>query len=479
MTTLILDWSDWDGAASGWVSLTRVTWRRDPDTYQVPWTRQVRVEGRTVVDVQGMTGEVLAVTWAPDGGGRRTDHVLVPAEGERLAHLLERVDPATLDPLPEDMPSATELVARTEALVARIEGGEFTGADGADGVGVESIADEDGDGVATVRLTSGAVSDLPLPRGPRGDRGERGLQGDRGFKGDRGDVGPAPEVSWSGDRLTVGGQTGPSLTGPQGLKGDQGDQGLKGDKGDRGDRGFKGDRGDTGPANSLAIGTVTGGASAGATITGEAPEQTLSLVLPQGAKGDRGDVGPQGPPGVVSSASAYVIVGPGRPDVPSTTAGAIPSPDTTPVGARYESVDEAGVGARTWRKVAGGKWIATDGDTGARNVVGLKTSHWSTHPGAPWTIRRVGNMVFMSLPATTPANTNKVSVFSDYGALAGFRPSAWTTFVLPAPSGTGTVKYAFSPTSHDAQATASTVFEAVMVWVTAEPWPSTLPGSPT
>ncbi|MFV1838178.1 hypothetical protein VWY15_08155, partial [Phaeobacter sp. Ax3a-5a] len=91
-TTLIFDWSDWEGPASGWVSLTRVTWRRDPDTYQVPWTRQVRVEGRAVVDVQGMAGEVLRVRWAPDGGGSRTDHVLVPAGGEHLAHLLERVD---------------------------------------------------------------------------------------------------------------------------------------------------------------------------------------------------------------------------------------------------------------------------------------------------------------------------------------------------------------------------------------------------
>ena len=224
---------------------------------------------------------------------------------------------------------------------------------------------------------------------------------------------------------------------------------------------------------------MTGGATAGATLTGEAPAQTLSLVLPQGAKGDRGPIGPQGPPGVVSSASSYVLVGPGRPDAPSTTGGVIPSPDTTPVGAEYRSTDGAQVGAFVWMKRPGGKWEVTGGDTGARNVLGLKTSHWSTNLGAPWTVRRVGNMVLMSLPFTTPANTSKVSVFSDYGALAGFRPPAWTTFVFPAPSGTGTVKYAFSPASHDAQATASTVFEAVMSWVTAEPWPSTLPGSPT
>lgn len=121
MTTLILDWSDWGGAASGWVSLVRATWRRDPDTYQVPWARQVRVEDRGVVDVQGMSGEVLAVTWAPDGAGRRTDHVLVPAEGEHLAHLLERVDPTTLDPLPEvDALTAADLLARVQAELDRL-----------------------------------------------------------------------------------------------------------------------------------------------------------------------------------------------------------------------------------------------------------------------------------------------------------------------------------------------------------------------
>lgn len=43
--------------------------------------------------------------------------------------------------------------------------------------------------------------------------------------------------------------------------------------------GPQGDTGATGPANSLSIGTVTTG-TAGATITGTAPTQTLDLVLP-------------------------------------------------------------------------------------------------------------------------------------------------------------------------------------------------------
>lgn len=55
--------------------------------------------------------------------------------------------------------------------------------------------------------------------------------------------------------------------------------------------GDRGPKGDTGPANTLAIGTVTTGAAgsnASATLTGTAPNQTLSLVLPAGQNGSSG-----------------------------------------------------------------------------------------------------------------------------------------------------------------------------------------------
>jgi hypothetical protein len=51
------------------------------------------------------------------------------------------------------------------------------------------------------------------------------------------------------------------------------------------------DKGAVGSPNSLAIGSVTSGATANATITGTAPAQTLNLVLPKGAKGDTGPAG--------------------------------------------------------------------------------------------------------------------------------------------------------------------------------------------
>ena len=88
-----------------------------------------------------------------------------------------------------------------------------------------------------------------------------------------------------------------------GLKGDKGDQGEKGDKGDQGD---PGSTGVAGPSNTLTIGTVTGGLSAAANITGSSPNQILNLTLPkgdtgpagpQGQKGDAGNTGPTGPAG--------------------------------------------------------------------------------------------------------------------------------------------------------------------------------------
>jgi hypothetical protein len=74
----------------------------------------------------------------------------------------------------------------------------------------------------------------------------------------------------------------------------------RGDVGASGSAGATGSAGPAGPANSLSIGTVTNGVTASATITGTAPNQTLSLVLPRGEKGDKGDKGDTGSSGGVS-----------------------------------------------------------------------------------------------------------------------------------------------------------------------------------
>lgn len=65
-----------------------------------------------------------------------------------------------------------------------------------------------------------------------------------------------------------------SLPLPRGLQGEPGEDGA--------------DSTVPGPANTLAIGTVTTGAQAAATITGDAPAQTLNLVLPTAQPQDTG-----------------------------------------------------------------------------------------------------------------------------------------------------------------------------------------------
>ena len=65
----------------------------------------------------------------------------------------------------------------------------------------------------------------------------------------------------------------------------------------QGPKGNTGATGATGPANVLTIGSVTSGKVASATITGEAPNQVLNLVLQKGDKGDPGNKGEQGEQG--------------------------------------------------------------------------------------------------------------------------------------------------------------------------------------
>lgn len=83
----------------------------------------------------------------------------------------------------------------------------------------------------------------------------------------------------------------------QGVKGDTGATGATGPTGATG---AKGDVGEAGPANTLTVGTVTTGAagsSATVTITGDAPNQTISFSIPQGLQGIQGIQGVKGDKG--------------------------------------------------------------------------------------------------------------------------------------------------------------------------------------
>ncbi len=132
-----------------------------------------------------------------------------------------------------------------------------------------------------------AFADTGVPAtGPQGEAGPKGDAGAQGEKGNTGATGPK-------------GDTG--ATGAQGPKGETGATGPQGPAGPQGEQGIQGVKGDTGPANTLRIGTVTSGTAASATITGDAPNQVLNLVLEKGDKGDagtKGDTGEQGKQGI-------------------------------------------------------------------------------------------------------------------------------------------------------------------------------------
>ena len=173
------------------------------------------------------------------------------------------------------------------------------------------------------------------PEGPQGPQGEKGEKGDTGPQGPKGDPGPQGEPGADGAPGATGptgpegpqgpqgekgekgdtGATGPE--GPQGPKGDTGDTGPAGPEGPQGEKGEKGDTGATGPANTLSIGTVTTGepgTAAAATITGEAPTQTLNLTIP------RGDPGPGS--GTVKSVNGQTPDSSGAVTIPAATASA-------------------------------------------------------------------------------------------------------------------------------------------------------------
>lgn len=140
--------------------------------------------------------------------------------------------------------------------------------------------------------------------------------------------------------------------------------------------------GDVGPANSLAIGSVTTGAagsSASATITGTAPSQTLDLVIPRGNTGATGAAGPQGATG--SAATITVgTVDTVDPDDPATvtnsgTSGAavldfeIPKGDPgTPINHRGDYNGATTYALNDAVRVLGSTWVYINATPGSGNA---------------------------------------------------------------------------------------------------------------
>lgn len=183
------------------------------------------------------------------------------------------------------------------------------------------------------------VLNLVLPKGDKGDTGNTGSTGATG-----------PSNTLSIGSVSSGAVASATITGsspsqtlnlvlPKGDKGDTGSTGAVGPTGPIGPVGPTGPVGSTGatgavgpagPANVLSVGTVTGGDSAEATITGTAPSQILNLVLPKGEKGDTGATGATGAMGPTGP------VGPAGPKGDKGDTG-----DTGPVGPAGVSGDWA------------------------------------------------------------------------------------------------------------------------------------------
>ena len=242
----------------------------------------------------------------------------------------------------------------------------------------------------------------------------------------KGDPGPAPSIEWQGDRLSVNGELGPSLTGAPGRDG----------------------------------GPVPVGGTAGQVVT---RTEDGGVAWTDVAGGD-----------------GLNIVGPGRPDQPGTTGLLIDGSET--VGTTYTSTDGAGVGAWVWRKRPNG-WVVVDGDTGVRDV----TTDVLGAEGI-CTIQRVGSMVtfttgklatnYNQLLYTVPEGFLRTELIQGgqlLGATVISSQASLTNYMVTHPlllSLRDQVKF------HGQNIGTAQIGSASIVWRSYHPWPIALPGTP-
>lgn len=522
MTTLIFDWSDWDGPASGHVVVTRRTWRRAPESLHVPWQVVVPVDGRATLDVAHVAGEVVSIRWAPRGAASREDHVLIPDGGEHLAHLLDRVDPSTLEPLDvDDAATAAEVLAKAAEAAERAvsasagisEAAERASSSSDTAAGAASAASASAESAATAAdaarthaTTAGTAADVA-------ERAAREAGGSAQAASSSADEAESAAASAQGSEestatASASAESSASAAESSAIRAERSASdaaesaagaarsassavsaadALNADAREFGDRVRSGEfTGDAGPANVLSIGTVSTlppGSKATAAIVGDSPSQVLNLGLVEGPEGKASTV--PGPPGAVPTAGDYLIVGPGRPDQPATTGGTITGRE--PVGARYESTDEAGVGARTWRKVVGGRWEVTDGDTGWRNVGDLLIPPWTTASVPLLRIRRTTTAAYLHIQYNAkPVPSGAVLVIpagfrgKGGGVNAGIASAAIIGQYNNTPIGNGATSYQNVNYNNTVYTNgASEGGTSSLTWAAADPWPTApLPGTP-
>lgn len=136
--------------------------------------------------------------------------------------------------------------------------------------------------------------------------------------------------------------------------------------------------------------------------------------------------------------TSNALIGPGRPDDPSTTNGVIKGTETD--GMMYQSTDGAGVGAYLWQRV-NDKWVVVSGNTG---LITLKNTK-SLKPNAYIKLQRINNTVYCFMGGLSydlfgyAGKTEKgffsrqparVEVIGQGGIPVGFRASVSLNFQL-------------------------------------------------
>lgn len=143
-----------------------------------------------------------------------------------------------------------------------------------------------------------------------------------------------------------------------------------------------------------------------------------------------------------------------------------------PVGSVFRNTETGGwIGARVWRKDSGSGntgWVVESGDTGTRAMPILSENGYT---GGSVRLRRIGNMCYL-----TGLSLTRASTVGGYQAVtdipAGMRPLSPAYFRTLIGSAYGYV-------THEVTIAAAGLNENFTVtWMTAEAWPTTLPGTP-
>lgn len=214
-----------------------------------------------------------------------------------------------------------------------------------------------------------------------------------------------------------------------------------------GPQGAKGDPGSTGPANTLAIGTVTGGTAAAATITGTAPNQTLNLTLPKGDKGDTGATGATGatgPKGDKGDTGSSGIVDVTSPITNTGTAGsAIIGIDQTLIQIGRTQVTGTAVTEAAGKALtAGTADYATFAGT-ASYATTSGTSTYGTFSGTATYATNSGTAVYATTAGTaTYATTSGTSTYATNAGTATGAGTATTSGTASYATTSGTATYA-------------------------------------